>query len=112
MATKLVEAKNLIVKYLDSNCERRIITTAVTMPEIVSIILFRLSDEDKIHFYHKDVALQGDAMDNKMSETDRSKTMQKLFLIIDFKFSAKNFELRSARTTFIIEPLSINCVHT
>lgn len=42
IATKIVAAISLLVKYLDSDRERMIITTAVTIPEIVSIILFYL----------------------------------------------------------------------
>ena len=42
IATKMVAAYNLLVKYLDSTRVIIIITTAVTIPEIVSIILFYL----------------------------------------------------------------------
>jgi hypothetical protein len=42
IATKMVAAISLLVKYPGSTRERKIITTAVTILEIVSIILFYL----------------------------------------------------------------------
>jgi hypothetical protein len=71
IATNTVAANNLEVRYSDSNCERKIITTAVMMPEIVSIILFYLLIGKKVHLHHKDVSIQNETMDNKMSETDK-----------------------------------------
>lgn len=48
IATKIVAAISLLVKYLDSNREIIIIRTATPIPEIVSIILFFLNKQKSL----------------------------------------------------------------
>jgi hypothetical protein len=88
IATRMVVAKSLLVKYFDSSSVIMMMATAATIPEIASIISFCL--KVKNIYGYKDAGKQNYAIVNNMSETDRFYNVEMLSLFVPGRNSFKN----------------------